>query len=138
MPRHDDASIPHEAVLIRAVHPDWVREDNGAEVTSATLIDGQLEHLVLSLAKWAEKMVFSGTFCRSSLRCWNNLERQLSRFPSCEQAAYGYIGSQQNSKTTQRMSLFVLQMECPNQYAKRAGGLASSAVLIASPEQGQY
>jgi hypothetical protein len=44
MPRHDDLGIPPNAILIRAVQPDWVREENGTErLTSATFSDGQLE-----------------------------------------------------------------------------------------------
>ena len=44
MPRHDDPGIPPNAILIRAVRPDWVREESGIErLTSATFLDGHLE-----------------------------------------------------------------------------------------------
>jgi hypothetical protein len=44
MPRHDDPSIPDDAVLIRAVHPDWLEEKDGTErITSATFLSGQAE-----------------------------------------------------------------------------------------------
>ncbi len=44
MPRHDDAGIPDGAVLIRAIHPDWIIEESGTErLSSATFRDGQQE-----------------------------------------------------------------------------------------------
>jgi hypothetical protein len=44
MPRHDDPGIPPNAILIRAIRPDWIREENGTvRLTSATFSDGQLE-----------------------------------------------------------------------------------------------
>jgi hypothetical protein len=44
MPRHDDTEIADHVVLIRAVQPDWIREENGTErLTSATFADGEQE-----------------------------------------------------------------------------------------------
>jgi hypothetical protein len=44
MPRHDDASISDEAILIRAVRPDWViRDGDGERIISGTFVDGSLE-----------------------------------------------------------------------------------------------
>lgn len=44
MPRHDDGSIAGEAVLLRAVHPDWTCFEKDVErLTSATFRDGRQE-----------------------------------------------------------------------------------------------
>jgi hypothetical protein len=44
MPRHDDASITDEVILIRAVRPDWVmRDGDGERIISGTFVDGSLE-----------------------------------------------------------------------------------------------
>lgn len=44
MPRHDDKGISADAILIRAVRPDWIlQEGEGERLISGTFVDGSLE-----------------------------------------------------------------------------------------------
>lgn len=44
MPRHDDTGIPDNAVLIRAVQPDWIEVESGIESLKwPTFLDGEQE-----------------------------------------------------------------------------------------------
>lgn len=42
MPRHDDTGIPGDAVLIRAVQPDWIEAET-ERLKSPTFLDGEQE-----------------------------------------------------------------------------------------------
>ena len=44
MPSHDDSGISGNAILIRAIHPDWVvTEGDGSRLSSASFVTGALE-----------------------------------------------------------------------------------------------
>lgn len=138
MPRHDDLGISGDAVLLRAVHPDWTCFNDDVErLTSATFRDGRQE-----ASCFIEKEVGGlGAF-------------QAEILPLLSRDAGGGLGIARISASIVRAAgLWIYRKPeefddnpahvviCPpdgiskSKYAKSAGSLASGATLILSPIQ---
>lgn len=133
MPRHDDAGISNDSILIRAVDPDWIRAENGIErLTSATFLSGQLEASCFV----ADEIGGVEGFCRDILPELSRLlgkELQIATIPMSIVRASGLWVYRKPEEFAGNPAHVVI---CPpdgmskSQYKKRAESLAPSATRI--------
>lgn len=138
MPRHDDTGIPGEAILIRAVHPDWTRTENEIErLTSATFLDGQQETSCFIQGEVGGLDGFKDQIL-PQLSEILGVDLGVATVPVSTVRAAGLWIYRKPDEFQNNPAHVVI---CPadgmskSQYAKRAGGLAPVATLVQSPFQ---
>ncbi len=135
MPRHDDAGIPDGAVLIRAIHPDWIIEESGTErLSSATFRDGQQEASCFI----ADEVGGIAGFCENILPRLSQefgAELQVATVPVHHVRSSGlwiYRRPEEFDGNAAHVVICPSDEMSKSQYAKRAGGLAPLATRVTS------
>lgn len=140
MPRHDDLGIAPNAILIRAVRPDWVREENGTErLTSATFSDGEFEASCFI----ADEVGGIESYRRKILPELSELLRTRLGVATVTVERVRSSGLWIYRKPEEYKNDPAHVVICPpdemttKQYKKRTGALAPDAILVVSPSDGR-
>ena len=138
MPRHDDIGINGEAVLLRAVHPDWTCFEKDVDrLTSATFRDGHQEASCFIESEVGGLEAFQ-TDILPHLSAEAGVTLGIAAIRAAVVRAAGLWIHRKPEEFHDNAAHVVI---CPpdsmskSKYAKSAGGLATEATLILPPIQ---